>query len=77
MNPAEPDPAAGGAPLDRVPAEVTRPAPETTPAATETFPLPEPEQLGKHLLELPVATDADGLATVSGGGGAADALSRP
>ena len=38
--------------------------------------LPDPEQLGKHLLELPV-TDADGLATVSGGGGAADALSRP
>ena len=44
MNPAEPDPAAGGAPLDRVPAEVTQPAPEPPPAATETFPLPEPEQ---------------------------------
>ncbi|TCO13896.1 amidophosphoribosyltransferase [Kribbella steppae] len=39
--------------------------------------LPDPEQLGKHLLELPVATDIDGLATVSGGAGAADALSRP
>ena len=39
--------------------------------------LPDPEQLGKHLLELPVATDVDGLATVSGGAGAADALSRP
>jgi amidophosphoribosyltransferase len=39
--------------------------------------LPDPEHLGKHLLELPVATDVDGLATVSGGGGAADALSRP
>jgi amidophosphoribosyltransferase len=39
--------------------------------------LPDPEHLGKHLLELPVATDADGLAVVSGGGGAADALSRP
>ena len=44
MNPAEPDPAAGGAPLDRVPAEVSQPASETPPAATETFPLPEPEQ---------------------------------
>jgi amidophosphoribosyltransferase len=39
--------------------------------------LPEPEHLGKHLLELPVSTDVDGLATVSGGAGAADALSRP
>jgi len=38
--------------------------------------LPDPEQLGKHLLE-PVTTDIDGLATVSGGAGAADALSRP
>ena len=38
--------------------------------------LPDPEHLGKHLLELPV-TDVDGLAAVSGGGGAADALSRP
>ena len=44
MNQAEPDPAAGGAPLDRVPAEVTQPASETPPAATETFPLPGPEQ---------------------------------
>jgi amidophosphoribosyltransferase len=41
------------------------------------IPLPEPEHLGKHLLELPVSTDVDGLATVSGGAGAADALSRP
>jgi amidophosphoribosyltransferase len=39
--------------------------------------LPDPEHLGKHLLELPVATDVDGLATVSGGAGGADALSRP
>jgi amidophosphoribosyltransferase len=39
--------------------------------------LPNPERLGKHLLELPVSTDVDGLATVSGGAGAADALSRP
>jgi amidophosphoribosyltransferase len=39
--------------------------------------LPEPEQLGKHLLEVSVSTDVDGLATVSGGAGAADALSRP
>jgi len=38
--------------------------------------LPDPEYLGKHLLEVPV-TDADGLAAVVGGGGAADALSRP
>ena len=44
MNPAEPDPAAGGAPLDRVPAEASQPASETPPAATEAFPLPEPEQ---------------------------------
>jgi len=47
------------------------------PSGSRELPhLPDPEQLGKHLLELPV-TDADGLATVSGGGGAADALSRP
>lgn len=39
--------------------------------------LPDPEQLGKHLLEDPVRTDVDGLATVAGGAGAADALSRP
>ena len=39
--------------------------------------LPDPEHLGKHLLEIPVSTDVDGLATVSGGAGAADALSRP
>ncbi|HEY6573699.1 MAG TPA: signal peptidase I [Mycobacterium sp.] len=44
MNPAEPDPAAGGAPLDRVPAEASQPASETPPAATEAFPLPEPQQ---------------------------------
>ncbi len=37
--------------------------------------LPDPEHLGKHLLEVPVTTDADGLATVVGGAGAADALS--
>src|SRR4051795_9568483 len=44
MNPAEPDPAAGGAPLGRVPAKVTQPASETPPAATDAVPLPEPEQ---------------------------------
>src|SRR3954468_2108082 len=42
MNPAEPDPAAGGAPLDRVPAKVTQPASETPPAAADA--LPEPDQ---------------------------------
>jgi amidophosphoribosyltransferase len=42
-------------------------------------PLPEPEFLGKHLLELePVtALEADGLAVSLGSSGAADALSRP
>src|SRR4051794_29669358 len=44
MNPAEPDPAAGGAPPGRVPAEGTPPASETPPAATDAGPLPEPEQ---------------------------------
>ena len=44
MNPAEPDPAAGGAAHDRVPAEASPPASETPPTATEAFPLPEPEQ---------------------------------
>jgi amidophosphoribosyltransferase len=45
--------------------------------------LPEPEQLGKHLLEGLEAVprergiDVDGLATVTSGGGAADALARP
>jgi amidophosphoribosyltransferase len=37
--------------------------------------LPDPELLGKHLLE--GVTDADGLATLLGGAGAADALRRP
>ncbi|MPZ94005.1 MAG: amidophosphoribosyltransferase [Propionibacteriales bacterium] len=44
-------------------------------------PLPEPELLGKDLLEpgttIPVLDPADGLAALSGGGGASDALSRP
>ena len=43
-------------------------------------PLPEPELLGKHLLEgleRTVGADADGLASLVGGGGAEDALSRP
>jgi amidophosphoribosyltransferase len=39
--------------------------------------LPEAEHLGKHLLELHDVTDADGLATSVGGGGAGDALERP
>ncbi len=42
-------------------------------------PLPEPQFLGKHLLELePVETlDVDGLAVSLGSSGAADALTRP
>ena len=42
-------------------------------------PLPPAEQLGKHMLELePIAsTDADGLPTLTVGGGAAEALTRP
>jgi amidophosphoribosyltransferase len=46
-------------------------------------PLPEPELLGKHLLEgielraHERTTDVDGVPTLVGGGGAADALSRP
>ena len=42
--------------------------------------LPEPELLGKHLLEgfeRSAGTDADGLCTLIVGGGAQDALSRP
>ena len=48
--------------------------------------LPEPELLGKHLLEgiesrveadPQTALDVDGLPTLLAGGGAADALSRP
>ena len=41
--------------------------------------LPDPERLGKHLLELPPDSeiDADALTTSLAGGGAADALSRP
>ena len=40
--------------------------------------LPDPELLGKNLLELrPVATDADGLEASLTGGGASDALDRP
>ncbi len=43
-------------------------------------PLPEPEHLGKHLLEAfdqAVPTDADGLPTLVAGSGASDALTRP
>jgi amidophosphoribosyltransferase len=40
--------------------------------------LPEPQFLGKHMLEIePTPTDADGLAVSLSGSGAADALSRP
>lgn len=42
--------------------------------------LPEPEQLGKHLLEQQVTgvrRDADGLAVSTSSGGAADSLERP
>jgi amidophosphoribosyltransferase len=42
--------------------------------------LPDPEHLGKHLLELETAavpTDVDGLSASLAGGGASDALDRP
>jgi amidophosphoribosyltransferase len=39
--------------------------------------LPEPQLLGKHLLEAEERIDVDGLAASLGGVGAADALSRP
>jgi amidophosphoribosyltransferase len=39
--------------------------------------LPEPEHLGKHMLELSDITDADGVRASVGGGGASDALDRP
>jgi amidophosphoribosyltransferase len=39
--------------------------------------LPEPEFLGKHLLEMAPLIEADGLATSLTGGGASDALDRP
>jgi len=42
--------------------------------------LPEPENLGKHLLEFKggeIITDADGLAATLTGGGASDSLDRP
>ena len=42
--------------------------------------LPEPEHLGKHLLEMTsteIATDVDGLSASLSGGGASDALDRP
>jgi len=39
--------------------------------------LPEPEHLGKHLLEIAPLLDADGLVTSVAGGGAPDALDRP
>jgi amidophosphoribosyltransferase len=39
--------------------------------------LPEPEHLGKHLLELQDVTDADGVSVSVSGGGAPDALGRP
>jgi amidophosphoribosyltransferase len=43
------------------------------------IPLPEPELLGKHLLELSVVDhrDVDGLEVSLSGSGATDALSRP
>ena len=43
------------------------------------IPLPDPEHLGKHLLELDttINTDVDGLSASLTGGGAADALDRP
>ncbi|MGN6780361.1 MAG: amidophosphoribosyltransferase [Marmoricola sp.] len=42
------------------------------------IPLPEPEHLGKHLLEtLPTGLEADGLSTSLTGAGAVDALDRP
>jgi amidophosphoribosyltransferase len=39
--------------------------------------LPEPEFLGKHLLEMAPLLDADGLTAALAGGGAPDALGRP
>ena len=39
--------------------------------------LPEPEHLGKHLLELADITEAEGLSTSVAGAGASDALDRP
>jgi amidophosphoribosyltransferase len=39
--------------------------------------LPEPEHLGKHLLELSDLSDIDGLRASVGGGGASEALDRP
>ena len=39
--------------------------------------LPEPEFLGKHLLEIAPLLDADGLTASLAGGGAPDALGRP
>jgi amidophosphoribosyltransferase len=39
--------------------------------------LPEPENLGKHLLEMAPLLDAEGLVTSTAGAGAADALGRP
>jgi amidophosphoribosyltransferase len=39
--------------------------------------LPEPEFLGKHLLEIEPLLDSDGLVSSVSSGGAADALGRP
>ena len=39
--------------------------------------LPEPQLLGKNLLETPLPIEVDGLATSLAGGGASDALDRP
>jgi amidophosphoribosyltransferase len=39
--------------------------------------LPEPEHLGKHLLEMAPLLDVDGLASSLAGSGASDALDRP
>lgn len=41
------------------------------------IPLPDPERLGKGLLEVPPTIDADGLAASLAGAGAADSLRRP
>ena len=41
------------------------------------IPLPEPELIGKHLLEAADLRDADGLTVSLGGAGASDALQRP
>ena len=69
--------------LDELVAATTVPADRLCHACFDghyPVPLPEPELLGKHLLEdleRVVRTDADGLPSLVGGGGAGDALTRP